>query len=100
VHSNAAAKKANLQLAAPVVEPPAALNVTSAAHVFSDRMTNGFYMKELHQAVTLSGDPNLSTAQKTAMLVDTQERIGLSRVVGKLAEKLAEGLQSVVTKAG
>jgi hypothetical protein len=90
---------ANLQLVAPVVEAPAAMNVSSAAHVFSDRMKNGFYMNELRQLVTISGDPSVSAGEKTAMLLDTQERIGLARVVSKMADKLSEGLQTVVTKS-
>jgi hypothetical protein len=90
---------AHLNLPTPVVEAPASMNVTSAAHVFSDRMKGGFYMDELRQLVTISGDPTISAGEKMAMLVDTQERIGLAKVVSKMADKLSEGLQTVVTKS-
>ena len=81
-------------------EPPPTMNVNSAAHLFSDRMKNGFYMKELERVVALVADDNVSTGQKTAALMDVNSRIGVSQVVSKIATHLAETLQTVVTKSG
>jgi hypothetical protein len=91
---------ANLTLAMPVVEPPAQMNVVSTAHVFQDRLTNGFYMKEMHQLLNMAGNPDISAGEKTAILLDVQERVGLAKVVQKVAERLVDGLQTVVTKSG
>ena len=79
---------------------PPSMNIVSAGHMFTDRMRGGFYMKELGELMTMVGDDEVSPGEKSAALIDVQARIGVSTVVGKIATKLAEGLQSVVTKSG
>ena len=92
---------ARLTPAAPAAaEPPPTMNINSAAHLFSDRMKNGFYMKEFERVVKLVADDNVSTGQKTAALMDVNSRIGVSQVVSKIATHLSETLQTVVTKSG
>jgi hypothetical protein len=77
---------------------PPTMNVVSAGNMFSNRLKNGFYMKELGELMAMVGDDNVSPGQKTAAAMDVQARVGVATVVGKIATKLAEGLQSVVTK--
>lgn len=94
---------ARLTPAAPAApEPPPQMNVNSAAHLFSERMKNGFYMKELERVVMLSAndDNNVTPGQKMAMMMDVHERIGVSKLVSKIAADLSQTLQTVVTKSG
>jgi hypothetical protein len=83
-------------------EPPPTMNINSAAHLFSDRMKNGFYMKELQRLIVLSAEDNdnVTPGQKTAMMMDVHERIGVSKLVSKIATDLSQTLQTVVTKSG
>jgi hypothetical protein len=91
---------AHLNHIAPVVEPPPPMNVVSAAHMFTDRMKNGFYMKQLEELMVKVGDDSVSPGEKQAALMDVQGRVGVSSVVSKIAQHLAEGIQTVVTKSG
>ena len=80
--------------------PPTTMNLVSAGNMFADRMRGGFYTKELKNVMSMVGDDKVSPGEKVAALMDVQEKIGVATVVGKIATKLAEGLQSVVTKSG
>jgi hypothetical protein len=91
---------AHLNHVAPVVEPPPPMNVVSAAHMFSDRMKNGFYMKQLEDLMVMVGDDSVGPGEKQAALMEVQGRVGVSSVVSKIAQHLAEGIQTVVTKSG
>jgi hypothetical protein len=90
---------ANLTLTTPVQEPPAQMNVVSASHVLSDRIKNGFYMKDLNELIKMGNDPYVSIGEKATKLAEVQERIAMAKMAHKVAEKLAEGLQTVVTKS-
>jgi hypothetical protein len=90
---------ANLTLTTPVNEPPAQMNVVSASHVLSDRIKNGFYMKDLNELIRMGADPYVSISEKATKLAEVQERIAMAKMAHKISEKLAEGLQTVVTKS-
>jgi hypothetical protein len=91
---------AHLELHAPVPEVPAQMNVVGVAREVSDGMTNGFYVAQLKELMRVAEDPNATNTDKMLALMDTNERIELSKLVSKLSAKLAEGIQTVVTKAG
>lgn len=84
----------------PAEEPPATMNVKSAAHLFSDRLKNGFYMKEWEDMAKLIHSDKVTPGQKMVMLMDVEERIGVSTIVNKISTQLAQALQTVVTKSG
>ncbi len=91
---------AHLELHAPVPEVPAQMNVVGVAREVSDGMTNGFYVAQLKELMRVAEDPNATNTDKMLALMDTNERIEMSKLVSKLSAKLAEGIQTVVTKAG
>jgi hypothetical protein len=91
---------AHLDLQAPLPEVPAQMNLAATAHMFADAMTNGFYVKQFKELVRLTEDPKATVKEKTVALMDTNERIELAKLMGKLSSKLVEGIQTVVTKSG
>jgi hypothetical protein len=91
---------AHLELHAPAPVVPAQMNVVGVAREVSDGMTNGFYVAQLKELMRVAEDPNATNTDKMLALMDTNERIELSKLVSKLSAKLAEGIQTVVTKAG
>ena len=86
-------------------EPPSKLNVRSAASQFSDGLKNGFYTTELERYVqkakesTMPGS-KITTGELTADMLDLHARMGIADACTKVSSKLAESLQSVVTKQG
>jgi hypothetical protein len=86
--------------APPAPEPPPAMNFKSAAHLFSDRLRNGFYSKEIEGLIRLASDDNVTPEEKAFALIDVNERIGVSKLVSKIATDLSQTLQTVVTKSG
>jgi hypothetical protein len=82
------------------VEPSAAMNIKSAAHLFSERLQNGFYMKEWEIAFPLMLSDKVTPGQKIAMMLDIDERMGVAKLVTKISTELAQTLQTVVTKSG
>jgi hypothetical protein len=86
--------------AVPDAKPPATMNINSAAHLFSDRLKTGFYMKELENTVLHLHSDNVTPGQKIALMMDVHERIGVSKIVSKIATDVAQTLQTVVTKSG
>jgi hypothetical protein len=70
---------------------------------FSDGLQNGFYAADLSRlmekvnASKESGVP-LSVGEVTAEMLNVQAKIGIGDACGKIAAKLAEGLQSLVVR--
>lgn len=90
---------------APLPEAPSKLNVKSAAGQFSDGMKNGFYTTELERYVKKAQESTkpgskISTGELTADMLDLHARMGIADACTKVSSKLAESLQSVVTKQG
>lgn len=79
---------------------PVAMNIVSTGAMFSDRIKGGFYTKQLDEMVAKLNDPHVSPGAQMAAVLDVEERIGTAKLVSQIAQKLAEGLQSVVTKSG
>jgi hypothetical protein len=79
---------------------PVAMNLVSTGAMFSDRIKGGFYTKQLDEMVAKLNDPRVSPGEQQAAVLDVEERIGTARIVSQISQKLAEGLQSVVTKSG
>jgi hypothetical protein len=81
------------------------LNVRTVATAFADGMNNGFVMPafdHLMQKVELSKQPGsgITTGELTADLLMVQAKVAVSDVFAKTANKLAEGLHTLVTKQG
>jgi hypothetical protein len=57
-------------------------------------------MKELEHLTEMVVRDDVSSGEVVAALIDVQERVGISEVVSKIATRLAETLQTVVTKSG
>lgn len=91
---------AHLDLNAPMPEVPAQMNVVGVAQVVSHAMTDGFYVAQTKELMRVAHDPNVSQADKAMALMDLSQRVELSKLVSKLTSKLAEGIQTVVTKSG
>jgi hypothetical protein len=92
---------ARLIPAAPsATEPSAAMNIKSAAHLFSERLQNGFYMKQWESVVPLMHSDKVTPGQKITMMLEIEERIGVAKLVTKISTELAQTLQTVVTKSG
>lgn len=79
---------------------PVAMNLVSTGAMFSDRIKGGFYTKQLDELVAKLNDPRVSPGEQQAAVLDVEERIGTAKLVSQISQKLAEGLQSVVTKSG
>jgi hypothetical protein len=79
---------------------PVSMNVVAAGAMFSDRIRTGFYATQVDQLISSSNDPSVSSGEKLAAAIDLHERVATAVMVGKMAGKLAEGLQTVVTKSG
>jgi hypothetical protein len=84
----------------PAPEPPATMNINSAAHLFSNRLKDGFYMKEWEVVAPLLQSDNVTHGQKIAMLSEMHDRVAVSQLVSKIATDVAQTLQTVVTKSG
>jgi hypothetical protein len=78
---------------------PVSMNLFSAGAMFSDRIRNGFYTKELEAMVAKLNDPTVTAGEHVAASISVQQRITTASVVSTIAHKLADGLQTVVTKS-
>lgn len=79
---------------------PVSMNVVAAGAMFSDRIRTGFYATQVDQLVSKFNDPAVSSGEKLAAAIDLQERVATAVMVGGISGKLAEALQTVVTKSG
>jgi hypothetical protein len=93
------AQGAHLDLHVPVPLVPAQMNVIGVAQVASHAMTDGFYAAQVKELMRAAQDPKASNQEKMLALMDISERVELSKLVSKLSAKLAEGIQTVVTKS-
>jgi DNA recombination-dependent growth factor C len=94
------AQGAHLDLQVPLPPVPAQMNVVGVSQVVSHAMTDGFYAAQVKELMRAAQDPKISNQDKMLALMDISERVELSKLVSKLSAKLAEGIQTVVTKAG
>jgi hypothetical protein len=90
---------------APLPEPPSKLNVKSAADQFSDGLKKGFYTTELENYVKKARESTrpgnkVNASDLHTDLLDLHARMGIADACTKVSTKLAESLQSVVTKQG
>lgn len=90
---------------APLPEPPSKLNVQSAATQFSNGLKSGFYTTELERYMAKVKDSvkpgsKVTSGELTADMLDLHARMGIADACTKVSAKLAESLQSVVTKQG
>lgn len=89
----------------PLPGPPSALNVNSAATQFSNGLKNGFYATEFEryvQKTAASKQPGstITVADLTADVLNLHLRLGVAQACTEVSKKLAESLQTVVTKQG
>ena len=78
---------------------PPSMNVVSAGAMFSDRMQNGFFTKQVEAMVAKLKDPTVTSGEHIATAIEIQERVSTASVVNQIAHKLADGLQSIVTRS-
>lgn len=79
---------------------PVSMNIVAAGAMFSDRIKTGFYATQVEQLVAKLNDPTVTAGEQVAAGIEVQERIATAHVVNQIAHKLADGLQTVVTKSG
>jgi hypothetical protein len=79
---------------------PVSMNIVAAGAMFSDRIRTGFYATQVDELVSKFNDPAVTSGEKLAAAIDLQERISTAVMVGGISGKLAEALQTVVTKSG
>lgn len=79
---------------------PVSMNIVAAGAMFSDRIRTGFYATQVEALSAKLSDPTISAGDQVAASIEVQERIATASVVNQISHKLADGLQTVVTKSG